>query len=68
MTWLAGFDLDGDGVPESWQGYNGGGGVRSSTPPGGHVCDRTTLTSARQIVDTDGDGKPEIVHSNAAGR
>lgn len=69
MDDLAAGDLDGDGVPEFVVGYNGGDGVR--------LLDATGKPRWRQkdgnvwhveIVDTDGDGKPEIVHSNAAGR
>ncbi len=69
MDDLAAGDLDGDGVPEFVAGYNGGGGVR--------LFDATGKSRWRQddgnvwhveIVDTDGDGKPEIVHSNAAGQ
>ncbi|HEY5988634.1 MAG TPA: VCBS repeat-containing protein, partial [Streptosporangiaceae bacterium] len=69
MNDLAAGDLDGDGVPEFVAGYNGGGGVR--------LFDATGRPRWRQddgnvwhveIVDTDGDGKPEIVHSNAAGQ
>lgn len=66
---MAAGDLDGDGEPEFVAGYNGGGGV--------HLFDVAGKPRWRQddgnvwhveIVDTDGDGKPEIVHSNAAGR
>jgi len=66
---LAAGDLDGDGVPEFVAGYNGGGGVR--------LFDATGKPRWRQddgnvwhveIADTDGDGKAEIVHSNAAGQ
>lgn len=61
-------DLDGDGVLDFVVGFNGGGGVRRLdknsahqwTEPDGNVWHV-------EIVDTDGDGKLEIVHSNARG-
>jgi hypothetical protein len=69
MNDMAGGDLNGDGQPEFAVGYNGGGGV--------HLVDSTGRPIWRQddgnvwhveIVDTDGDGRPEIVHSNAGGQ
>jgi hypothetical protein len=69
MDDLAAGDVDGDGIPEVAVGYNGGGGV--------HLHDAAGTRRWRQddgnvwhveIVDTDGDGRPEIVHSNAAGQ
>ena len=66
---MASGDLDGDGLAEFVVGYNGGGGV--------HLLDGNGLQKWQQsdgnvwhveIVDTDGDGSPEIVHSNTAGQ
>lgn len=68
MNDMAAGDLDGDELPEFVVGYNGGGGV--------HLLDATGKPRWRrsddnvwhvEIVDTDGDGRPEIVHSNAGG-
>ncbi len=62
-------DMDGDGILEFVVGFNGGGGVR--------LLDRNGKEKWRQpgsnvwhveLVDVDGDGDLEIVHSNAAGR
>lgn len=61
-------DLDGDGIPEFVVGFNGDGGV--------HLLDKNGKKKWRQpdgnvwhveMVDTNGDGTPEIVHSNVAG-
>ncbi|HET6454662.1 MAG TPA: VCBS repeat-containing protein [Armatimonadota bacterium] len=65
---MAAGDVDGDGIKEFAVGFNGGGGVhlvdrdgkkRWSKPDGNvwHV----------EMVDTDDDGRDEIVHSNAGG-
>ncbi len=68
MNDLAARDVDGDGIPELAVGYNGAGGV--------HLYDAAGTRRWRQddgnvwhveIVDTDADGRPEIVHSNASG-
>jgi hypothetical protein len=69
MDDLAAGDVDGDGIPEFVVGYNGGGGIR--------LLDAARKERWRQadanvwhveVLDTDGDGKAEIVHSNAAGQ
>ena len=61
--------MDNDGVVEFVVGHNGGGGVR--------LLDRNGEEKWRQpdanvwhveVVDTDGDGVLEIVHSNAEGQ
>jgi FG-GAP repeat len=68
MNDIAAGDVDGDGEPEFAVGYNGGGGV--------HLLDSAGRTRWHEddgnvwhveIVDTDADARPEIVHSNAAG-
>jgi len=65
---MAAGDIDGDGFLEFVVGFNGGGGV--------HLLDRHWKKKWSksdgnvwhvEITDTNGDGKPEIVHSNAAG-
>jgi hypothetical protein len=62
-------DLDGDKALEFVVGYNGGGGV--------HLLDSAGRQRWREvdanvwhveIVDTNDDNKPEIVHSNASGQ
>jgi hypothetical protein len=62
-------DVDGDGKLEFVVGFNGGGGV--------HLLDENGKRKWKQpdgnvwhveLVDTNGDGKPEIVHSNAGGK
>ena len=61
-------DLDGDGVADFVVGFNGGAGVRRVD-----VAGKTRWQKADgnvwhvEIVDADGDGKPEIVHTNAKG-
>jgi len=69
MNDLAAGDLDGDGVPEFAVGYNGGGGVRL-LDAAGHERWRELDGNVWhvEILDADGDGHPEIVHSNAAGQ
>lgn len=62
-------DLDGDGIAEVVVGFNGGGGVHLLNAKGQKlwgVPDGNVWHV--EIVDTDGDGKNEIVHSNAAGK
>lgn len=65
---MAAGDVDGDGVLEFTVGYNGGGGV--------HLLDKTGHKRWEQpegnawhveMADTDGDGRLEIINSNAAG-
>jgi hypothetical protein len=69
MDDMAAGDLDGDGIPEMVVGYNGGSGV--------HLYDAAGKQRWRkpdgnvwhvEVLDTDGDGRPEILHSNAAGQ
>jgi hypothetical protein len=65
---LAAGDVDGDGVPEFVVGYNGGGGVRLLDAAGKERWRKGDANVWHvEVVDTDGDGKAEIVHSNAAG-
>lgn len=62
-------DLDGDGKPEFVVGFNGGGGVRLLNGVGKvewQEADRNVWHV--EIIDTNGDGTPEIVHSNASGQ
>jgi hypothetical protein len=68
MDDLAAGDLDGDGDLEFVAGYNGGGGVRLFDASGRRRWRQDDGNVWHvEIVDTNGDGKPEIVHSNAAG-
>lgn len=62
-------DLDGDGALDVVVGFNGGGGV--------HLLDAAGRLRWREpdgnvwrvaLLDLDGDARPEIVHSNAAGQ
>jgi len=62
-------DIDGDGMLEFVAGFNGSGGV--------HLVDKNGERRWRQddgnvwhveLVDTNGDGLPEIVHSNVGGK
>jgi hypothetical protein len=61
-------DIDGDGIRELAVGFNGDGGIR--------LLDKTAKMRWKQpgwnvwhveMADTDGDGKLEIVHSDAGG-
>jgi hypothetical protein len=65
---MAAGDLDGDGALEFVVGFNGGGGV--------HLLESDGSKQWRQpdgnvwhveMVDADGDGRLEVVHSNAGG-
>jgi hypothetical protein len=69
MDDLAAGDLDADGAIELVVGYNGGGGVCLFDSTGKQRWRESDANVWHvEIVDTDGDGKPEIVHSNAAGQ
>jgi hypothetical protein len=65
---MAAGDLDGDGRPEFVAGFNGAGGLRCLDDnaheqwrkPGGNLWHV-------EIVDTNGDGKPEIIHTSNQG-
>lgn len=62
-------DLDGDGKPEFVVGFNGGGGVRLVNRSGADVWRQDDGNVWHvEMVDTDGDGTLEIVHSNAPGQ
>jgi hypothetical protein len=61
-------DLDGDRKPEFVVGRNGGGGVDLLDRKGRHVWNKPDGNVWHvEILDTNGDGKNEIVHSNAQG-
>ena len=69
MDDLAAGDLDGDGIPEFVVGYNGDGGIHLLDAAGRRLWQEPDSNVWHvEIVDTDGDGKAEIVHSNAAGQ
>lgn len=61
-------DIDGDGVSEFAVGYRGSGGIELLDAKGERIWhqDGGNIRSV-EIVDTDGDGKKEIVHSHANG-
>jgi hypothetical protein len=66
---VAAGDLDGNGEVEFVAGYNGGGGVRLFDASGRQRWRQEDGNVWHvEIVDTDGDGRAEIVHSNAAGQ
>jgi hypothetical protein len=61
-------DLDGDGTLEFVVGFNGGGGVRMFDEDGTQIWQHSDGNVWHvEIGDTDRDGKPEIIHSNAGG-
>lgn len=65
---MAAGDVDGDGGVEFAIGYNGAGGISLLDKNG---VERWTKPGVNiwhvEIVDTNGDGKGEIVHSNSSG-
>ena len=61
-------DVDGDGRLEFAVGFNGGGGVHLLDDDGKRIWRKPDGNVWHvEIVDTDGDGRPEIVHSSAGG-
>jgi hypothetical protein len=61
-------DLDADGTMEFVVAWNGGGGVQLRNRAGEIIWKRRDANVWHvEIVDTDNDGKAEIVHSNASG-
>ena len=62
-------DVDGDGIPEFAIGYGGGGGIELLNIKGERIWhqDGGNVWSI-EVVDTDGDGSKEIVHSHANGK
>ncbi len=66
---MAAGDFDGDGAMEFVVGFNGGGGIHRLDRQGRKVWDvGDSNVWSVTVIDTDGDGTPEIVHSNAAGQ
>jgi thiol-disulfide isomerase/thioredoxin len=63
-------DLDGDGVDETIVGYNGRTGLHVFDASGKRLWKRTDLGNVWHVTagDTDGDGKPEVITTSAAGR
>jgi len=65
---MAAEDVDGDGELEFAVGFNGGGGVHLVEADGREAWHRPDGNVWHvEMVDADGDGRPEIVHSNAGG-
>ncbi|HUE15569.1 MAG TPA: VCBS repeat-containing protein [Planctomycetaceae bacterium] len=65
---MAAGDLNGDGVADFVVGFNGDGGVRRLDTAGKTLWQKPDGNVWHvQIVDVDGDGKPEIVHTNSGG-
>ncbi|HLG94463.1 MAG TPA: VCBS repeat-containing protein [candidate division Zixibacteria bacterium] len=62
-------DLDGDGLLECAVGMKGDGGIRLLDRNGKELWRRPDLNVWQvEILDWDGNGKNEILHTNAAGR
>ncbi len=65
---MAAGDIDGDGELEFVVGFNGGGGVHLVETDGRQVWRQDDGNVWHvEMVDTDGDGQLEILHSNAGG-
>ena len=65
---MAAGDINKDGKLEFAVGFNGGGGIHLVSTSGVKVWSRTDGNVWHvEMVDTNGDGKLEVVHSNAAG-
>ena len=61
-------DIDGDGTPEFVVGFNGGGGVHLLDSNGRKIWSRDDGNVWQvAMVDTNDDGKDEILHSNVSG-
>lgn len=62
-------DINGDGLLEFAVGFNGGDGIHLVDSKGKQVWRKPDGNVWHvEMVDTTGDGRPEIVHSNAAGQ
>jgi hypothetical protein len=61
-------DLDGDGLPEFVVGYNGGVGVSLLDATGKERWRKPDGNVWHVEIVGDGQGKPQILHSNAAGQ
>jgi len=66
---MAAGDLDGDDRPEFAVGMNGEGGIRLLNQQGKEKWKQPDINVWHmEILDVDGDGKNEIVHSNVSGQ